>query len=117
MKTSAAAASVILAATQIVPARPRRDNGGVAVPSHLERVTALFPERIFMVSRLAVCDAAFRTLCEEYDLAVGALEVLDAQPNHTTSDMVRIAEYRALVEELKDDLQNLLSAHRNAAND
>lgn len=84
---------------------------------HLERVTALFPECTFTVSQLAMRDAAFLTLCEEYDLAVGALEALDAQTNHTTSDMVRIAEYRALIEELKDDLQNQLTVRRNAASE
>ena len=83
------------------------------MPSRLEKVRALFPERSVAVPELAAHDAAFRTLCEEYDLAVGALEALDAQANHSTSDMVRIAEYRALIEELKDDLERHLSDHRN----
>lgn len=80
------------------------------MPSHLHRVLALFPERNFTIARLAARDATFLTLCEEYDLAVGALEALDAQANLSTADMVRIAEYRALAEELKDDLQQKLSA-------
>jgi hypothetical protein len=80
------------------------------VPSHLHRVLALFPERNFTIARLAARDATFLTLCEEYDLAAGALEALDAQANLSTADTVRIAEYRALAEELKDDLQQQLSA-------
>lgn len=79
------------------------------MPSHLDRVCALFPERRFSIARLAGRDRIFDTLCEEYGLAAEALENLDAQRNHGVSDMVRIAEYRALVEDLKDDLQRQLS--------
>lgn len=75
---------------------------------------ALFPERNFTIAQLAARDAGFQTLCEEYDLAAGALEALDAQASHSTADVVRIAEYRALAEELKDDLQQKLSAWTTA---
>jgi hypothetical protein len=80
------------------------------VPSPLHRVLALFPERNFTIAQLAARDAAFLTLCEEYDLAAGALEAFDAKAELSTTDAVRIAEYRALAEELKDDLQQRLSA-------
>jgi uncharacterized protein YdcH (DUF465 family) len=87
------------------------------VPSHLHRVLALFPERNFTIAQLAARDAAFQTLCEEYDLAAGALEALDAQASLSTADTVRMAEYRALAEELKDDLQQKLSAWPIAKDD
>jgi hypothetical protein len=84
------------------------------VALHLEKVLALFPERNFSVSELAERDVGFQTLCEEYDLAVRALERLDTQPSLSTSEMVRIAEYRALIEELKDDLQRYLLTRQKA---
>ena len=80
-----------------------------AVPSYLDRVYALFPERRFSIAQLAGQNRIFDTLCEEYGLAAEALANLDAQRSHSVGDMVRIAEYRALIEDLKDDLERQLS--------
>jgi hypothetical protein len=86
----------------------------MAAASFLNRVSALFPERQFSIAKLAGRDRAFDALCEEYGLAIEALEVLHAQKSHSISEIARIAEYRVLVEELKDDLEHQLLAATRA---
>lgn len=84
------------------------------MPSYLDRVFALFPERRFSIAQLAGRDRVFDTLCEEYGLAAEALANLDALRSHSVGDMVRIAEYRVLIEELKNDLERELSHVKQA---
>jgi hypothetical protein len=84
------------------------------VPSYLDRVYELFPERRFSIAQLAGRDRVFNTLCEEYGLAAEALANLDALRSHSVGDMVRIAEYRALIEDLKDDLERQLADVKQA---
>lgn len=76
----------------------------------VEKVCQLFPERAFTVSHLARNNDAFLSLCEEYDLAVVALQQLEHRGTHMPADLLRLAEYRALIEELKLDLLRQLQA-------
>ncbi len=46
--------------------------------SHVARVRKLFPDRAEDVSRLALRNETFRSLCEEYGLASDALDLLEA---------------------------------------
>ena len=63
------------------------------------------------MSRLALRNERFRSLCEEYGLAVEALDRLAAlnQPK----DAERISEFRTLVADLTEELKNEFMAARD----
>ena len=75
---------------------------------HVGRVRKLFPSWAEEVTRLALRNEAFRTMCEEYGAAVGALEMLEAR-NHP-QDVERMHEYRALIRELELELRAELAS-------
>ncbi|WP_374368545.1 hypothetical protein [Dongia sp.] len=81
----------------------------------LEKVYQLFPDRAFLVTQLAHRSEGFFALCEEYDLAVSALQQLEARGAHAAADLLHMAEYRALIEELKLDLLRELQASEEAS--
>jgi hypothetical protein len=80
-----------------------------------EKVLQLFSDRAFLISQLARSNPAFLSLCEEFDLAVDALQQLESRPSQGPADLMRVAEYRALVEELKVDLLRRLQAAEASA--
>lgn len=80
----------------------------------IEKVCQLFPDETYLVMRLARSSEEFRSLCEEYDLAVDALHQLEGRENQMAADLIRVAEYRALIEELKVDLLRQLQASKSA---
>ena len=75
---------------------------------HVGRVRKLFPSRAEEVSRLALRNEAFRTMCEDYGVAIDALELLEAR-NHP-QDVEKMHEYRTLVRELELELRTELAA-------
>ena len=78
--------------------------------AHVAMVRKLFPDWGEEISRLALCNETFRDMCEEYGLAMGALDLLE-QRNHP-QDVERMHEYRTLIKQLERDLKyELLAAY------
>ena len=75
---------------------------------HVGRVRKLFPEWAEEISRLALRSEAFRTMCEDYGMAVEALELLEHR--NLPQDAHKMQEYRALVRELEHELKSELLA-------
>ena len=84
-----------------------------ALPSavtHVAMVRKLFPDWGEEISRLALSNEAFRDMCEEYGLAVEALDLLERR-NHP-HDVDRMYEYRTLIRQMEKDLKyELLAAY------
>lgn len=92
----------------------RRHQSGKKVLSsavtYVAMVRKLFPDWDEEISRLALSNETFRDLCEEYGLAVGALDLLE-QRNHP-QDIDRMYEYRSLIRQMERDLKyELLAAY------
>jgi hypothetical protein len=87
--------------------------GTKALPTattHVAMVRKLFPDWGEEISRLALCNETFRDMCEEYGLAVEALDLLEHR-NHP-QDVDRMYEYRTLIKQLERDLKyELLAAY------
>ena len=87
--------------------------GRKALPSavtHVAMVRKLFPDWDEEISRLALSNETFRDMCEEYGLAVEALDLLE-QRNHPR-DVDRVYEYRTLIRQMEKDLKyELLAAY------
>jgi len=78
--------------------------------THVAMVRKLFPDWGEEISRLALCNETFRDMCEEYGLAVEALDLLEHR-NHP-QDVDRMYEYRTLIKQLERDLKyELLAAY------
>ena len=75
---------------------------------HVGRVRKLFPSRAEEITRLALRNEAFRTICEDYGVAVDALELLEARTH--PGDVERMHEYRTLIRELELELRTALAA-------
>jgi hypothetical protein len=87
--------------------------GTKALPTattHVAMVRKLFPDWGEEISRLALSNETFRDMCEEYGLAVEALDLLEHR-NHP-QDVDRMYEYRTLIKQLERDLKyELLAAY------
>ena len=78
--------------------------------AHVAMVRKLFPDWGEEISRLALSNETFRDMCEEYGLAMGALDLLE-QRNHP-QDVERMHEYRTLIKQLERVLKyELLAAY------
>ena len=77
---------------------------------HVGRVRKLFPDRAGEVSRLALRSEAFRTICEDYGMAVEALDLLEIR--NLPQDVEKIREYRVLIQDLERELKYELLAAR-----
>jgi hypothetical protein len=75
---------------------------------HVGRVRKLFADRAEEVSRLALRSEAFRTICEDYGMALEALELLELR--NLPQDVGRVHEYRVLIQDLEKELQYALLA-------
>jgi hypothetical protein len=88
-------------------------SGTKALPTattHVAMVRKLFPDWGEEISRLALSNETFRDMCEEYGLAVEALDLLEHR-NHP-QDVDRLYEYRTLIKQLERDLKyELLAAY------
>lgn len=78
-----------------------------SIVPHIARIRRLFPERAEEIPRLALRNDAFRTICEDYGMALEALKRLEIR-NHPL-DLERILEYRALIRELEGELREELA--------
>ena len=78
-----------------------------SIVPHIARIRRLFPERAEQIPRLALCNDAFRTICEEYGMALEALGRLEMR-NHPL-DLEKIIEYRALIQDLERELREELA--------
>lgn len=74
-----------------------------AITSHVARVRQLFPERGEAVSELALLNETFRSLCEDYGLAMETLRQLELQ--NRPQDVEKMREYRQLLDELERELR------------
>ena len=71
-------------------------------------VRKLFPDWGEEISRLALRNETFRDMCEEYGLAVGALDLLEQR--NLPQEVERMHEYRTLIKQLERDLKYELLA-------
>ncbi|TSD83747.1 hypothetical protein FFK22_036155 [Mycobacterium sp. KBS0706] len=71
----------------------------------MKKAIERFPHLAHQIGRLADQSETFRSLCEDYQLAVEALDTLVIRRPH--DDKV-IGEYRALVGELEADIEAAL---------
>ena len=76
--------------------------------THVARVRKLFPDWGEQILRLALSNETFRELCEDYGLAVQALDLLEL--HNRPQDLERIREYRVLIKQLEKDLKDELLA-------
>lgn len=73
-------------------------------------VRKLFPDWSEEILRLALSNETFREMCEEYGLAVEALNIMEQR--NRPPDVERVYEYRTLIKQLERDLKHeLLAAH------
>jgi hypothetical protein len=80
------------------------------LPSSVSCVAGRFPGDIQLVIRLAVESEDFRSICEDLALAVETLRQLDKQD--PGKDSATTLEYRALVQELDQEIERVLARHR-----
>jgi hypothetical protein len=78
-----------------------------SIVPHIAWIKKLFPDRADEIPRLALRNAAFRTVCEDYGIAVEALNRLEIR-NHPL-DVEKLAEYRALIRDLEVELRAVLA--------
>lgn len=71
----------------------------------MKKAIERFPDLAHQIGRLAEQSETFRSLCEDHQLAVEALDTLSAK--RPLDDKV-IAEYRSLVAELEVDIATFL---------
>jgi hypothetical protein len=75
------------------------------------KVRKLFPDWGEEVSRLALRNETFRSLCEEYGLASEALDLLEVM--NRPQDVEKMHEYRAIVRDLQKELRSELLASQD----
>ncbi len=78
-----------------------------SIVPHIARIRRLFPERAEEIPRLALRNDVFRTICEDYGMALEALPRLEVR-NHPL-DLENILEYRALIRDLERELREELA--------
>ena len=78
---------------------------------YVARVKRLFPDWAVEVSSLALRCPAFRTLCEDYGIAVETLGFLEG--HNRPQDLERVQEYRSLIQDLEKELKYELLAARS----
>jgi hypothetical protein len=89
---------------------PFRTRSLPSAASHVAKVRKLFPDRAEEVSRLALRNETFRSLCEEYGLASDALDLLEVM--NRPQDVDKMHEYRGIVKDLQKELKSeLLASH------
>jgi hypothetical protein len=72
----------------------------------LGSVIERFPDQQVRILRLALCDAGFRDLCEEYDLARKSYGRLQVSPERAAE----VAEYRAVIADLEEEIRGFLGS-------
>lgn len=69
-------------------------------------VVERFPDQQARILRLALRDAGFRALCEEYDLARKSYGRLQVSPDRAAE----VAEYRAVIADLEREIRGFLDS-------
>lgn len=87
----------------------------MSIGSHVARVRKLFGHLADDVSRLALRNQRFRSLCDDYGMTIDTLDVLERR-NHP-ADVEKMVEYRALRRELERDLEHELLASSSKSDD
>lgn len=82
-----------------------------SVVAAVTKVRELFPNLAEEVSRLAIGNERFRSLCEDYGLAIGALNNLEQR--NRPQDIERMIEYRTIIKDLERELKTELLASRS----
>lgn len=82
-----------------------------AISSHLAKIRQLFPESGEAVSELALRSEAFRSLCEDYGLAMEALRQLELR--NRPEDVEKMHEYRRLLHELEGELRTAFDTRKH----
>jgi hypothetical protein len=90
-----------LAQTDVRPMNERDD----PIPSIMP-ILLRFSGKSAMIRRLVAEDEGFRCLAEDYLLAHNTLRRLENQPSGNTD---RIAEYKAILRDLEDDIDKFLT--------
>jgi hypothetical protein len=81
----------------------QKDEFMTSILPHIARIRKLFPERADEIARLALRDDTFRTVCEDYGMALEALTRLEIR-NHPL-DVEKLIEYRALIHDLEGEIK------------
>lgn len=78
------------------------------LPTEAGQLVGRFPDQAALIARLFVRDEAFRSMCEDWVLAKGALA---AQLERTQSEqeLAKIHDFRRLVGELEDEILDALA--------
>lgn len=93
-----------------LPGPSQEAQGLSAAAKHVGRVRKLFPDWAEEVSRLALRNEEFRTLCEDYGMAADALDLLELR--NLPQDVEKMHEYRDLIRDLEKELKHELFAPR-----
>jgi len=72
----------------------------------LAQAAARFPESAAALHRIALTDAEFREICEEYALAQQSLAGFEARPD--AAERPEIGEYRTVIAELESEIDRFL---------
>lgn len=74
----------------------------------VDQVIERFPERVQTVRLLYLRDERFRAICEDFTLAISALQRFEQRPD--ASLRPEVDDYRTLVRELEEELRVHLMA-------
>lgn len=87
----------------------------MSIGTHVARVRKLFGHLADDVSRLALQNQRFRSLCDDYGMTIETMDVLERR-NHP-ADVEKMVEYRALRRALERDLEQELLASSSKSDD
>jgi len=76
----------------------------------LAQAVARFPEAATALQRLALTDAVFREICEEYALAQESLALFEARPD--AAERPEIGDYRVIIAEIEGEIERRLKPAR-----
>lgn len=77
----------------------------------LSQILERFPKDAALVMRLVLESETFRNVCEDYVLARWTLSTIESTPE-PERDRTRLADYRRLVRELEEEIDNSLWGNR-----
>ncbi len=72
----------------------------------LAQAMARFPKEATALRRLALTDAVFREICEEYALAQESLAAFEARPD--AAERPEIGDYRTMIAEIESEIDRRL---------
>ena len=79
-----------------------------AARTGLAEAIARFPDQAPLLRRLALKDQAFRSLCEDYALALASLARFEARSD--AAKRPEIADYQMVIAELESEVARFLTA-------